>query len=186
LGGSLHPTTDQDLAAAALRGDRNAFAELVCRYRDGVVNVVYRMCGDPDLAEEAAQEAFLKAWQSLSGYKPEYPFRGWIYRIAINRALDALRRSPRSVDLDSPEMEAALPGTMPDPEDAAIQRESVERVRRAVLALPEASRAVLILREYEQLSYQEIAAALNIPVGTVMSRLNYARGQLRKGLVEVT
>jgi RNA polymerase sigma-70 factor, ECF subfamily len=183
LTGSLSPLTDQDLTTASLRGDRRAFSELVCRYWDGVINVVYRMCGNSDLAEEAAQEAFIKAWQNLSSYKPEYSFRSWIYRIAVNKALDVLRREPVTVEIESPAIKNSLHSQHIGPEEALEKHERIEQVRRAVLALPEVGRAVLILREYQQLSYQEISTSLNIPVGTVMSRLNYARGQLRKQLL---
>jgi RNA polymerase sigma-70 factor (ECF subfamily) len=173
--------TDQELASAALRGDRRAFGELVVRYRDGVVNVVYRMCGDGNLAEEAAQEAFIRAWTHLASYKPQYAFRGWIYRIAINAALDALRSGPRTVAID----DLPLESDSEPPEERVVRKERADWVRQAVMALPPASRAVLVLREYEGLSYNEIAAALSIPIGTVMSRLNYARQQLRKALAPV-
>lgn len=164
--------------AQAQQGDRQAFGELVYRYREGVVNVVYRMCGDANLAEDAAQEAFIRAWQHLPGYKPRSPFRNWLYRIATNAALDTLRRERETTDI----ADVALASPKPGPEAAAERSERAGHVRRAVLALSPASRAVLVLREYESLSYKAIADTLDIPVGTVMSRLNYARTQLRKSL----
>ena len=142
------------------------------------MNVVYRMCGDPALAEEAAQEAFLRAWQHLGSYRSKYPLRGWLYRIAINAALDALRRERPTEDIEQREELLFSPAF--GPENALVRKQQAAGVRQAVLALPDASRAVLVLREYEGLSYQEIADALNIPLGTVMSRLNYARKQLRQ------
>ncbi len=181
---SQQPITDQALVSACLQGDRRAFGELICRYRDGVVNVVYRMCGDSALAEEAAQEAFIRAWQRMDRYDPQYAFRPWLYRIAINLALDVIRRDRQTVEIDSPLIENRLVSEVDEPEQAFLKKERVNRVRRAVLDLPDASRAVIVLREYEGLTYQEIAAALNIPVGTVMSRLNYARNQLRERLAE--
>jgi RNA polymerase sigma-70 factor, ECF subfamily len=184
LAGTSRTLSDQDLAAATLQGDRRAFGELICRYRDGVVNVVYRMCGDPELAEDAAQEAWIKAWQNMGSYKPEYPFRGWIYRIAMNQSLDVLRRSRKTIEIDSPVLENRLRSDLEGPEETLVKQEQADRVRRALLRLPETGRAVLVLREYQDLSYLEIAAALNIPVGTVMSRLSSARGQLRKLLLE--
>ena len=141
--------------------------------------VVYRLCGDVHLAEDAAQEAFVRAWQHLPSYQPRSPFRNWVYRIAINAALDALRavrQEQESVDEDA----AASADERPE---ALVERaEQADAVRGAVLGLPPASRAVLVLREYEGLSYREIADTLDIPVGTVMSRLNYARGRLRQAL----
>jgi RNA polymerase sigma-70 factor (ECF subfamily) len=170
--------SDLMLVQAAQSGDRHAFNELVCRHRSGVVNVVYRMCGDAELAEEAAQEAFLRAWQHLPSYNPLYAFRSWLYRIAVNAALDALRRERPG--LDEPD---ELPHPNPiQPEAALESAQRAELVRQAVLALPPACRAVVVLREYEGLSYQEIGMALGIPVGTVMSRLSYGRGQLRLAL----
>jgi RNA polymerase sigma-70 factor (ECF subfamily) len=170
--------TDQELVSAALQGDRLAFGELVNRYREGTVAVVYHMTADSHLAEEAAQEAFLRAWQRLYSYKPQFPFRSWILSIAVHNALDTLRRPSKQVDIDQIPLEA--PGGKPDVELEAKERRAY--IQQAVLALPPASRAVLILREYEGLSYQEISAALDIPIGTVMSRLNYARGHLRQTL----
>ncbi len=167
-----------DLIAQAKRGDRQAFGELVRAHRAGVVNVVYRMCGDAHLAEDAAQEAFVRAWQGLHGYRPRSPFRNWVYRIAINAARDALRRRRNTVDVESLPLAAQNGG----PEAALQDKERDELVRRAVMALPPASQAVLVLREYESLSYREIADTLNIPTGTVMSRLNYARKRLREAL----
>ncbi len=167
-----------DLITRAQHGDRQAFAGLVHRYREGVVNVVYRMCGDANLAEDAAQEAFIRAWQSLHSYRPKSAFRNWIYRIATNAALDVLRRERETVDV------AVLPLEHPGkgPEAAVVAKELGERVRQAVLALPPTSRSVLVLRGYEGLSYQQIADTLGIPIGTVMSRLSYARKRMRESL----
>lgn len=186
LHSSQLPITDQQLIAAAQQGDQRAFGELVCRYRDEVVGVVYRMCGDWHLAEEAAQEAFLRAWQHLPGYRLEKErkeksgFRPWIFRIAINAALDALRREKPADNIE--DTDPPVRSTVDDPEGALEEKQRASRVRQAVLALTPAYRAVLVLREYSGLSYAEIAQALNIPLGTVMSRLNSARDQLRQSL----
>jgi RNA polymerase sigma-70 factor (ECF subfamily) len=172
---------DRDLIASAQLGDRQAFGELVCRYQSSVVNVIYRMCGDPRLAEDAAQEAFVRVWQHLNSYKPQYSFRSWLYRIAANVALDILRRERSSSGIDS----LPLADKSPTPEQAAERSQRAGQVRRAVAGLSEPLRLVLVLREYEELSYQEIATALEIPTGTVMSRLNAAREQLRRELTGV-
>jgi len=173
---------EQELIACAQQGDTRAYGELVNRHREGVVRVVYRMCGDPILAEDAAQEAFLRAWQRLDRYKPQHPFRAWVFRIATNAALDALRAEKPAEALENVEQRAAA-----DSETEALveQRQRAGRVQRAVMALPAPSRTVLVLREWGQLSYSEIAEALAIPMGTVMSRLNAARGQLRQALAEM-
>ncbi len=177
-GRMLAELTEAELAARARQDDRAAFGELTLRCRASVVNVVYRMCGDLALAEEAAQEAFLRAWQKLDHFDPHYAFRNWVCRIALNAALDDLRRQRETAALDEQAPDAAEAG----PEQSLEERQRSQMVRRAVLSLPEASRAVLILREYERLSYQEIAAVLEIPTGTVMSRLNTARRLLRDKL----
>jgi len=137
--------------------------------------VVYRMCGDANLAEDAAQEAFIRAWKHLPSYRPRSPFRNWVYRIANNAALDVLRRQRETVDVDA----LPLANSGASPEATVEKEERAARVRQAVLDLPDASRAVLVLREYGGLSYKEIADTLSIPIGTVMSRLNYARNRLR-------
>jgi len=168
---------EHNLVTRAQQGDREAFSELVRCHREGVINVVYRMCGDAGLAEDAAQEAFIRAWQHLASYQPRSPFRNWVYRIAANVALDVLRRKKETVDVEA--VPVAAPG--PGPEAALIEQERAERVRQAVLALPSASRAVLVLREYEGLSYQDIAYTLDIPMGTAqrcpsfLSHAMYAR-----------
>ena len=178
-GGKSRPVeTELELIKQAQQGDRRAFGQLVRLHREGAVNVVYRMCGDADLAEEAAQEAFIRAWTNLPRYKPRSPFRNWLYRIATNVAVDALRSQKETVDVESVDVPDAESG----PEVLTEVRERGERVRQAVLDLPPASRAVVVLREYEDLSYKEIADTLGIPIGTVMSRLNYARTLLRQTL----
>ncbi len=170
--------SEQKLIAAALGGDQDAYGELVSRCHQQVIGVVYRMCGDIHLAEEAAQEAFIRAWQRLDRYNPERPFRNWVFRIAINAALDALRKQPHSVSLSDLPVAARESG----PESHLENKERTQMVQQAVMALPVAARVVLVLREYQQLSYQDISDALGIPMGTVMSRLNYARSALRKSL----
>lgn len=170
--------TEADLVALAQQGDRAAFGDLVCLHRRGVINVVYRMCGDAELAEDAAQEAFIRAWKNIHRYKPRSPFRNWVYRIATNAALDVLRRQRETVDIE----DLPLKSQRPNPEVATQSGEEAIFIQQAILELPEASRKVIILREYEGFSYREIAETLEIPIGTVMSRLNYARKQLRQKL----
>ena len=172
--------TEADLIAQAKHGDRHAYGELVSRHQRGVVHVIYRMCGDAELAQDAAQEAFIKAWVNLPAFRPGTSLRNWLYRIAVNAALDALRRDARTADVDFEAL--PLPDPQAGPETALLQKERTAAVQQAVLRLAEASRSVLVLREYGGLSYEEIAAALDIPLGTVMSRLNYARRQLKESL----
>ncbi|NLF49637.1 MAG: sigma-70 family RNA polymerase sigma factor [Leptolinea sp.] len=174
---------EEDLLARAIDGDRNAYGELAARCYPAVVRVVYRLCGDAQLAEDAAQEAFIRAWTKLPGYQSKAPFCRWVYRIAVNIALDVLRRKPHD-SLDEDSYANQLAGSSPDPEAVYIEREQSDRVQKAIRALPEGARAVLVLREYGGLSYDEISSTLDIPAGTVMSRLNYARTRLREMLRE--
>jgi RNA polymerase sigma-70 factor (ECF subfamily) len=167
-------TSEAELIILAQDGDRRAFSDLVLRHRKGAVNVAYRMCGDPHLAEDMAQEAFIRAWQKLPGYRPRSPFRNWLYRIVTNATLDILRRERETVDVEAYPLSDPVKGV----EASMEARDRVEIIQRAVLSLPPSSRGVLVLREYEGLSYKEISETLDIPIGTVMSRLNYARQRL--------
>ncbi len=173
--------TETGLIEQAQHGDRNAFGELVRRHYQGVVLVVTRMCGDTGLAEDAAQEAFMRAWVNLPSFQPKGCLRNWLYRIAINAALDVLRHKPEET-LDD-EQALKMPDQAADPETALIEKERAAVLHQAVKSLPDAARAVLVLREYGGLSYQEIAGTLDVPIGTVMSRLNYARNRLREVLI---
>jgi RNA polymerase sigma-70 factor (ECF subfamily) len=166
------------LVSRAQKGDQDAFAEIVRRHRAGMINVVFRMCGDPCLAEDATQTAFVHAWQRLDTYRPQSSLRNWLFRIAVNAALDMLRKEKPQMNIEIAPLAAPGDGL----EMMVEEQERRIQVQQAVLALPAASRAVLVLREYEGLSYQEIAQVLEIPLGTVMSRLNYARTRLLETL----
>ena len=171
---------ETELVTQAQRGDRNAFGELVCIHAQGVTNVIYRMCGDIQIAEEAAQETFIQAWLHLSSYRPQTSLRNWLYRIAVNAATDILRKEKRILPNAIEDLQ--LTDSLPGPEALLFQSERTALVQKAILSLPDASRAILVLREYEEMSYHEIADTLDIPVGTVMSRLNYARKILKERL----
>jgi RNA polymerase sigma-70 factor, ECF subfamily len=172
--------SETELVHRAKNGERNAFSELVCIHAQGVMNVVYRMCGDAQIAEDAAQETFIQAWLHLASYRPRTSLRNWLYRIAVNAATDMLRKEKRI--LPNPLEDLPLKDPQLGPEALFSQEERTALVQKAVLSLPDACRAVLVLREYEGLSYQGIADTLNIPMGTVMSRLSYARKLLREKL----
>jgi RNA polymerase sigma-70 factor (ECF subfamily) len=173
-------SSEAEIVSRAQRGERNAFSELVSIHAQGVRNVIYRMCGDVQIAEDAAQETFIQAWLHLSTYRPQTSLRSWLYRIAVNAATDMLRKEKRI--LPNALEDLPLRDPQPGPEARFSQQERTTLVQRAISSLPEASRVVLVLREYEGMSYHEIAEALDIPVGTVMSRLNYARKLLKDKL----
>lgn len=177
---TVSTANEAQLVTQAQNGDRNAFSELVRLHAQGVLNVIYRMCGDVQLAEDAAQETFIRAWQNLSSYRPQTSLRNWLYRIAVNAGTDMLRKEKRIVP-DAIE-DLHLSDGQPGLESLLLQQERTVSVQKAILSLPDASRAVLVLREYEGLSYQEISSTLDIPLGTVMSRLSYARSLLKEKL----
>lgn len=177
---STAAVNETELVFRAKNGEQNAFGELVCIHAQGVRNVIYRMYGNTQIAEDAAQETFIQAWLHLPSFRPQTSLRNWLYRIAINAATDMLRKEKRILPNSLEDMQ--LRDSQPGPEAIAFQEEQATLVKKAVLSLPDACRAVLVLREYEGLSYQEIADTLSIPVGTVMSRLNYARKLLKEKL----
>jgi RNA polymerase sigma-70 factor (ECF subfamily) len=170
--------TEALLITKAKNGDRNAYGDLVRCHYPFVVDVVYHMCGDAELAQDAAQEAFIRAWLRLSTFRPGTSLRNWLYRIATNAAVDVLRRDFKTSGTDIENL--AIPDLQAGPEAALLQKEQTLAVQQAILSLTEAGRDVLVLREYGGLSYQEISTTLDIPLGTVMSRLNYARNQLKQ------
>ena len=176
----IQPLLEVDLLARSQRGDQAAYGELVKRYYQLVITVAARTGASGDMAQDVAQETFLRAWQQLPGFRPQgdNSFRAWLCRIAHNLAVDALRRKRPDAELD----EQRSGGAAGNPASAYLQTEQAAEIRALVDQLPDACRIVLALREYEGLSYGEIAHALNIPLGTVMSRLNYARTALRKSL----
>ena len=173
--------SEREWIARAQAGDKAAFGQLVRRYERLLVSVAYHRGLDLQTAQDVAQDAWVKAWLALPRYTESLgSLRAWLCRIAINVAIDARRRERPAQDLDE-----RLPDENTGPAEEAEAGARVEAVRRAVAQLPAAYRTALVLREYEGLSYAEISAALSIPPGTVMSRLNYARSRLRVLLAEM-
>lgn len=169
---------EDQLVRRAIRGDMDAFGDIVERYRLPVLRTAHGIVGSADEAEDVAQQVFVKAWQALETFQPGGSLGSWLYRITVNAAIDATRKRRPQVALD----DIAPPRSDQHIERSVLDAEEAERVRRAVRNLPPASRAALVLREYEQLSYAEIAEVLNVPIGTVMSRLHYARQSLKEAL----
>ena len=173
---------EQAWLAAARRGDQEAFAELVRLYEKKVLALTLRMCKNPEDAAEAAQEAFLAAWQSLRSFRGESSFSTWLYRLASNACVDLLRREGRhkgNASLDDEDLDLDVPASLPTPQEEAERRELRERIEAGLQALPPEYRAALVLRELHQLRYDEIAASLGIDIGTVKSRISRGRKRLR-------
>lgn len=185
--------SDLSLVQLAQRGDAGAFDALVRRYQHKVVKLVLRYVRDPAEAEDIAQEAFIKAYRALPRFRGDSAFYTWLYRIAINTAKNVLAsrgRSPiqyevdRSDDDDNYDVVANLKDTA-TPEALALTEEIRSTVTAAIDALPEDLRTAIQLRELEGLSYEEIAAAMECPVGTVRSRIFRAREAIDARLREV-
>lgn len=175
--------TDQAVVAAVLAGDRDAFGVLVQRHQRRVYHSLWRLCGDAEEAEELAQGAFVRAYFALDGYKPEYQFSTWLFRIAYHLFLNERRDRRREVAFDvgdDPDEDAAQRIEDPaGPPHAEVEARELRRsIRRAVTALPEEYRTVIVLRHMQELSYAEIGEITGLPVGTVKSRLARARHQL--------
>ena len=174
---------------AARQGDQAAFEQLVRLYEKRVFALTLRMCRNPEDAAEAAQEAFLSAWQGLAFFRGESSFATWLYRLASNACVDLLRREGRHQAAAGPSLndeEAPLDvadGT-PGPQEAAERRELREQIEEGLRALTPEHRQVLLLREMHQLSYDEIADTLELDVGTVKSRISRGRKQLRNFLLK--
>ena len=175
--------TVEELARAAAGGDEDAFAELVRLHEKKVYHLALKMCGNAEDASDVAQEAFLSAWRGLPNFRGEAGFATWIYRLTSNAAIDLLRRSKKQrgeISLDDEET-----GIDPVDGDLPLQEQAeASELRDAVTAglaeLSEDHRQALVLREIQELSYEEIAAALDVDLGTVKSRIFRARGALRK------
>jgi RNA polymerase sigma-70 factor (ECF subfamily) len=181
---SMQAADDGVLVRQVWQGRLEAYGELVRRYQGSVYGVCYRMLGERREAEDLAQDAFIRGFERLDTFDLAYEFGPWIRRVAANLCLNRLqRRQPVLLDLDD---EAGLRGGPPGPtpESSAEKHQQAEDIRQAILALPPAYRAVIELRHYQEASYEEIAAALYLPLSDVKSHLFRARRILARRLVE--
>ena len=178
--------TDPDHAAvdAAAAGDAGAFETLVLRYQARIVNYASALVHDAGVAEDVAQETFVRAWRGLGRFRGESAFRTWLYRIAANVARTELDRrgrrtriADRSLDDEAEPLQAGdVPSPAPDAETALVTREAIDR---ALAELPDDLRLALVLRDVEGLDYKEIAGVTGAPMGTVESRIFRARRRMR-------
>jgi len=182
-------SSDKEIIDRALSGDQRAYSDLVNKYRDLIFNLIYRMIGNREEAEDLVQEVFIKAFTALSTFNEQYAFSTWLYKIAVNHCIDALRKKKlRTLPLDKPisfkdkELKREYPDLSPGPEGKLLSEERAEIVQKAIHSLPEKYRTVILLRHTEEKSYEEISAILNIPLGTVKARLFRARELLKKKL----
>ena len=173
---------DKDLVSRVQQGDKSAYDLLVIKYQYKIIQLVNRYVKDPSEAQDVAQEAFIKAYRALGNFRGESAFYTWLYRIAINTAKNYLvARSRRSsdfeIDIDDAEQVHNLPELrgLDTPEQHLLNDEIIEAIKTAIEKLPEEMRIAITLREFEGMSYEEIAETMDCPVGTVRSRIFRAR-----------
>ena len=181
---------DQQLVERVQRGDKHAFDLLVSKYQRKLGRLISRFVRDPAEAEDVTQDAFIKAYRALPGFRGESAFYTWLYRIGINTAKNHLlankRRAPTITPFDTEEAEAfeeaSLLHEVSTPENELMSKQVVDVVQVSLQQLPEDLRSALTLREIEGLSYEEIASVMNCPVGTVRSRIFRAREAVAENL----
>lgn len=187
--GNLTPNSDQQLVERVQKGDKRAFDLLVLKYQHKIIAIVSRYIKDNAEVYDVVQEAFIKAYRALGNFRGDSAFYTWLYRIAINTAKNHLvsrRRRPPSSDVDIDEADY-YDGSEPlrdieSPEGALARDELLAVVNKAIADLPEDLRTALTLREMEGLSYEDIAAVMDCPVGTVRSRIFRARESVDKAI----
>ena len=180
-------TDDRRLIAECLAGRTTAFGELVRRYQDRLFTALVHIASSRDEAEDVAQEAFIQAYVKLSSFERQSSFYTWLYRIAFNTAISRRRR--KRVETSVEQAKDAVGDEPADrgekPHDRLIREERADLIRRALGELSEEHRAILVLREMEGCDYEQISQILDLPVGTVRSRLHRARLQLKEQLTGV-
>jgi RNA polymerase sigma-70 factor (ECF subfamily) len=177
--------SDEALVEAAKSGDMGAFEELVARHRDKVYARAFSMMRNEDEALDLSQEAWVKSWQRLQQFQGDSSFGTWITRIVINLCLDQLRRRKRQraesieeMDEESGGVERQMPVVVTNPTENLERGELRQRIDRALGQLSHEHRTVLVLHEFEEMEYKDIARAMDCSIGTVMSRLFYARRKM--------
>lgn len=186
-------TDERVLIRRSLSGDDDAFGSVVDTHQSTVFNIAYRMVGDREVARDLAQETFLRAFRALDTFDQSRPFAPWLYRIATNLSINWVKRAQVStVPLDAPSPTGEtdgepmqIPDSSSEPAARFLEAEMQAWLRHEILMLPPDYRAVVELRHFQELSYEEIAETLNLPLGTVKTRLFRARRLLRDRLAGV-
>lgn len=189
-GDTMRPeiAVDQEQILRAKHGDLIAFEALVKKYQKMIYGLCYRLTRNHETANDLSQETFLKAFTHLGDFLVNHDFYSWLRRIALNLCFSYWRRRKKEArrQLEAmPGDQVAGGASLDSPADALERTEAQRKLEQALFALPEDQRAIFILRTYENLGYQEIAQALNLAPGTVMSRLNRARKKLKKALASL-
>jgi RNA polymerase sigma-70 factor (ECF subfamily) len=183
----FHQPSDDELIVKAQEGDLRSFDLLVKRYQRKVYFLAYRMVKGHDAADDIAQETFINAYSAIKSFKIGYSFYTWLYRICMNLSINYLKRqkfviSESQFEEETSPLEREAPGA--DPSNHLALKELEDKIEKAIDTLPPKFKAVLVLRVYEDLSYEEIAKTLRISMGTVMSRLFRARERMQEMLKE--
>jgi RNA polymerase sigma-70 factor (ECF subfamily) len=198
-GGASRDAQMDDLrcVAAVRKGQLDAFSQVVRRYQDRLFNMILRLMGDYEEAADLTQQAFLKAYESLDGFRGDSSFYTWLYRIGVNVTLDARKRRARSPEVSAESFPSgddndgngtrfdAVASVADDPAQRSLAIEREQAVAAAIKTLDEMHRSVLVLRDIEGMDYDEIASVLGIPRGTVKSRLHRARLEMRDKLKDL-
>ena len=180
--------TDEELVARAVQGDSESFNELILRWERSIYALAYRTLGREEDARDVCQETFLRAFRGLSAFKGQAKFSSWLYRIALNLCRDAMRRERRtplvgvSEGIDPSELAARQPSPAPSVEDLVAQAELSRHVASAMRRLPEDQRTAIVLKEYHDLTFQEIADLMGCPLSTAKTRLYQGLSVLRREL----
>ncbi len=180
----MHKANDLILIRRFQRGDASAFEEIIFRYQDKIYNFCRHMLGNASDAEDAAQDVFLKAYQNLNKFKPEASLYTWLYRIAVNTCID-YKRKPLLESLfksskEGDEFVVDHPADSPSPERLYESKQIGNAIQLALGRLSEKLRTVIVLKEIEGFSYEEIAEVLDVSIGTVKSRISRAREELKE------
>jgi len=186
---AVRKLTDCELVADALGERADGFEELVRRYQRPITGYVFRMLGDYESSLDVTQEVFIKVYNSLHKYSPEYKFSTWLYRIAHNAAIDHMRRnpvSPHSLEAENADgtYQIQIESSRPSPEQDHERSEWRTEIDAVVKCLPPAYRDLILLRHSRDLSYDEIAEVTGLPLGTVKNRLFRAREMMRDMFIE--
>ncbi|NLY43700.1 MAG: sigma-70 family RNA polymerase sigma factor [Clostridiaceae bacterium] len=175
--------TDYEIIRQCLKGNKDAFAEIVTRYKKLVYTIVLRMINDKEEANDVAQEVFIKLYRSLDRYDPRYKFSTWAVKITSNYCLDILRK--KKVETTSVDDMIYEPGHNDSPESAYLKLEQKKRIEEAINSLPDKYKLPIILFHQHGYSYEEICEILDEPLSIVKNRLHRARHMLREKLVDV-
>ncbi len=176
-------TTDQEIVEKILKGQGELYEEIITRYKNGVYSLCMRMIRNNEDAKDLSQEAFIKAYQNLDKYNPDYKFSTWIFRVASNLCIDYLRKNKtKTLPYDD---KLTMSHDMASAEDMYIHSDNKKQIEKAIKDLPEEYRVLILLYHKEGLSYEEMGEVLKLPMSKVKNRLYRARNRLKDSLKDI-